>query len=109
MIASLQTSINTRFDAFDGRFEVLDGKVSNIQERLDALDQKMTDTQERNKRSTFEVLSLHFLKAKDLDDEGKMKEKRPSHSKIKSLKTLKTLSMLECDKVLILLKGSSYL
>ncbi|KAI5668102.1 hypothetical protein M9H77_17955 [Catharanthus roseus] len=37
----------TEFDAFDGRFEVLDGKVSNIQERLDALDQKMTDTQER--------------------------------------------------------------
>ncbi|KAI5673898.1 hypothetical protein M9H77_14262 [Catharanthus roseus] len=27
-----------------------------------------------------------------------MKEKRPCHSKIKSLKTLKTLSMLECDK-----------
>ncbi|KAI5653604.1 hypothetical protein M9H77_30791 [Catharanthus roseus] len=50
MIASLQTSINTRFDAFDGCFEVLDGKVSNIQERLDALDQKMTDTQERVKR-----------------------------------------------------------
>ncbi|KAI5678649.1 hypothetical protein M9H77_09599 [Catharanthus roseus] len=50
MIASLQTSINTRFDAFDSRFEVLDGKVSNIQERLDALDQKMTDTQERVKR-----------------------------------------------------------
>ncbi|KAI5650339.1 hypothetical protein M9H77_36344 [Catharanthus roseus] len=47
---SLQTSINTRFDAFDGRFEVLDGKVSNIQERLDALDQKMTDTQERVNR-----------------------------------------------------------
>ncbi|KAI5667193.1 hypothetical protein M9H77_17046 [Catharanthus roseus] len=106
MIASLQTSINTRFDAFDGRFEVLDGKVSNIQERLDALDQKMTDTQERNKRSTFEASSLQ---AKDLGDEGKMKEKRPSHSKIKSLKTLKTLSMLECHKVLMLLKGSSYL
>ncbi|KAI5667118.1 hypothetical protein M9H77_16971 [Catharanthus roseus] len=50
MIAFLQTSINTRFDAFDGRFEVLDGKVSNIQERLDALDQKMIDTQERIKR-----------------------------------------------------------
>ncbi|KAI5677469.1 hypothetical protein M9H77_08419 [Catharanthus roseus] len=50
MIASLQTSMNTRFDAFDGRFEVLDGKVSNIQERLDTLDQKMTDTQERVKR-----------------------------------------------------------
>ncbi|KAI5662912.1 hypothetical protein M9H77_22235 [Catharanthus roseus] len=47
MIASLQTSINTQFDAFDGHFEVLDGKVSNIQERLDALDHKMTDTQER--------------------------------------------------------------
>ncbi|KAI5677279.1 hypothetical protein M9H77_08229 [Catharanthus roseus] len=28
-----------------------------------------------------------------------MKEKRPSHSKMKSLKTLKTLSMLECDKL----------
>ncbi|KAI5675642.1 hypothetical protein M9H77_06592 [Catharanthus roseus] len=28
-----------------------------------------------------------------------MKEKRPSHSKIKSLKTLKTLSMLECNKL----------
>ncbi|KAI5653522.1 hypothetical protein M9H77_30709 [Catharanthus roseus] len=47
---SLQTSINTRFDAFDYRFEVLDGKGSNIQERLDALYQKMTDTQERVKR-----------------------------------------------------------
>ncbi|KAI5649719.1 hypothetical protein M9H77_35724 [Catharanthus roseus] len=34
-----------------------------------------------------------------------MKEKRPSYSKIKSLKTLKTLSMLECDKILL----SSYL
>ncbi|KAI5652502.1 hypothetical protein M9H77_29689 [Catharanthus roseus] len=109
MIASLQTSINTRFDTFDGCFEVLDGKVSNIQERLDALDQKMTYTQERNKRSTFEVSSLHSLKAKDLVDEGKMKEKRPSHSKIKSLETLKTLSMLDCNKVLMLLKGSSYL
>ncbi|KAI5648916.1 hypothetical protein M9H77_34921 [Catharanthus roseus] len=51
MIASLQTSMNTRFDAFDGRFEALDGKVSNIQERLDTLDQKMTDTQERNDTS----------------------------------------------------------
>ncbi|KAI5659338.1 hypothetical protein M9H77_28131 [Catharanthus roseus] len=50
MIASLQTSMNTRFDAFDGRFEALDGKVSNIQERLDTLDQKMTDTQEWVKR-----------------------------------------------------------
>ncbi|KAI5663860.1 hypothetical protein M9H77_23183 [Catharanthus roseus] len=46
MIASLQTSINTQFDAFDGHFEVLDGKVYDIQERLDALDHKMTDTQE---------------------------------------------------------------
>ncbi|KAI5683333.1 hypothetical protein M9H77_04561 [Catharanthus roseus] len=46
MIASLQTSMNTRFKAFDGHFEVLDGKVSDIQERLDALDNKMTDTQE---------------------------------------------------------------
>ncbi|KAI5653418.1 hypothetical protein M9H77_30605 [Catharanthus roseus] len=27
MIASLQTSMNTRFDAFDGRFEALDGKI----------------------------------------------------------------------------------
>ncbi|KAI5657854.1 hypothetical protein M9H77_26647 [Catharanthus roseus] len=98
MIASLQTSINTRFDAFDGRFEVLDGKVSNIQERLDALDHKITDTQERNERSTFEVSSLHSQQAKDLGDEGKMKEKRPSHSKIKSLKTLKTLSKLGCAK-----------
>ncbi|KAI5653727.1 hypothetical protein M9H77_30914 [Catharanthus roseus] len=55
-----------------------------------------------NKRSTFEVSSLHSLKAKDLVDEGKMKEKRPSHSKIKSLDTLKTskaLSMLECNKM----------
>ncbi|KAI5648651.1 hypothetical protein M9H77_34656 [Catharanthus roseus] len=55
-----------------------------------------------NKRSTFEVSSLHSLKAKDLVDEGKIKEKRPSHSKIKSLetlKTLKTLSMLECNKM----------
>ncbi|KAI5672101.1 hypothetical protein M9H77_12465 [Catharanthus roseus] len=50
MIASLQTSMNTRFDAFDGHFEVLDGKVSNIQARLDTLDQKLTDTQERVKR-----------------------------------------------------------
>ncbi|KAI5677592.1 hypothetical protein M9H77_08542 [Catharanthus roseus] len=47
MMASLQTSINTRFDVFDGCFEVLDGKVSKIQERLDALDHKMTDIQER--------------------------------------------------------------
>ncbi|KAI5683507.1 hypothetical protein M9H77_04735 [Catharanthus roseus] len=53
MIASLQTSINTRFDAFDGRFEVLDGKVSDIQERLDALDHKMTDTQKRDKSESF--------------------------------------------------------
>ncbi|KAI5666889.1 hypothetical protein M9H77_16742 [Catharanthus roseus] len=55
-----------------------------------------------NKRSTFEVSSLNSLKAKDLVDEGKMKEKRPSHSKIKSLETLKTLntlSMLECNKM----------
>ncbi|KAI5667197.1 hypothetical protein M9H77_17050 [Catharanthus roseus] len=37
----------TEFDAFDGRFEVLDGKVSDIQERLDALDNKITDIQER--------------------------------------------------------------
>ncbi|KAI5669448.1 hypothetical protein M9H77_19301 [Catharanthus roseus] len=50
MIASLQTSMNTRFDTFDGCFEVLDGKISNIQERFDTLDQKMTDTQERVKR-----------------------------------------------------------
>ncbi|KAI5682042.1 hypothetical protein M9H77_03270 [Catharanthus roseus] len=38
------------------------------------------------------------LQAKDLVDEGKMEKKRPSHSKIKSLETLKTLkalSMLE--------------
>ncbi|KAI5666299.1 hypothetical protein M9H77_16152 [Catharanthus roseus] len=53
MIASLQTSINTRFDTFDGRFEVLDGKVSNIQERLDALDHKMTNTQEQDKFKSF--------------------------------------------------------
>ncbi|KAI5664456.1 hypothetical protein M9H77_23779 [Catharanthus roseus] len=50
---------------------------------------------------TFEISSLQ---AKDLGDEGKMKEKRPSQSKIKSLKTLKTfktLSMLECDKIFL--------
>ncbi|KAI5678274.1 hypothetical protein M9H77_09224 [Catharanthus roseus] len=51
-----------------------------------------------NKRSTFEVSSLHSQKAKDPGDEGKMKEKRLSHSKIKSLKTLKNLSKLGCAK-----------
>ncbi|KAI5663717.1 hypothetical protein M9H77_23040 [Catharanthus roseus] len=53
MIASLQTSVNTWFDAFDCRFEVLDGKVSDIQERLDALDHKMTDTQKRDESESF--------------------------------------------------------
>ncbi|KAI5666020.1 hypothetical protein M9H77_15873 [Catharanthus roseus] len=53
MISFLQTSINTRFDAFNGCFEVLDGKVSNIQGRLDTLDHKMTDTQERDKSESF--------------------------------------------------------
>ncbi|KAI5662328.1 hypothetical protein M9H77_21651 [Catharanthus roseus] len=35
------------------------------------------------------------LQAKDLVDEGKIEKKRPSHAKIKSLKTLKALSMIE--------------
>ncbi|KAI5666980.1 hypothetical protein M9H77_16833 [Catharanthus roseus] len=43
MIASLQTSMNTRFDAFDGHFEVLDGKVSDIQERLIRLEARDRD------------------------------------------------------------------
>ncbi|KAI5671584.1 hypothetical protein M9H77_11948 [Catharanthus roseus] len=47
-------------------------------------------TRRINKRSTFGVSSLHSQKEKDLGDEGKMKEKRSSPSKIKSLKTLKT-------------------
>ncbi|KAI5676760.1 hypothetical protein M9H77_07710 [Catharanthus roseus] len=49
----------------------------------------------RTKEAPVKSQSLHSLKAKDLVDEGKMDKKRPSHSKIKSLETLKALSMLE--------------
>ncbi|KAI5658615.1 hypothetical protein M9H77_27408 [Catharanthus roseus] len=53
MIASLQISTNTRFDA-------LDDKISDIQERVMRLE-------------------AILLEAKDLGDQGKIKEKRSSH------------------------------
>ncbi|KAI5661780.1 hypothetical protein M9H77_21103 [Catharanthus roseus] len=41
MIASLQAFMNSYFDALDGCFEALDGKVYNIQERFYIEEQKM--------------------------------------------------------------------
>ncbi|KAI5681511.1 hypothetical protein M9H77_02739 [Catharanthus roseus] len=46
--------------------------------KIHTLEKSMVDydvLKEKNKRSTFEVSSLHSLKEKDLVDEGKMKEK----------------------------------
>ncbi|KAI5680968.1 hypothetical protein M9H77_02195 [Catharanthus roseus] len=85
MIASLHTSMNTRFDA-------LDDKISDIQERVMRLEARDRGEvlNSMNKRSIFGVSRLHNIEAKDLGDQGIMKKKRSSHSKIKALKTLKT-------------------
>ncbi|KAI5672489.1 hypothetical protein M9H77_12853 [Catharanthus roseus] len=75
----------------------------HFQWREDVLKLWMVDPLERGRRvveltlhRTKEVpMKSQSLQAKDLVDEDKMEKKRPSHSKIKSLKTLKALSLVE--------------
>ncbi|KAI5676566.1 hypothetical protein M9H77_07516 [Catharanthus roseus] len=68
-IITMQSQLNSRLDNIDGK----------LHNRLDNIDEKI------NKRSIFEVSRLHYIETKDLCDQGIMKKKRSSNSKINSL------------------------
>ncbi|KAI5676555.1 hypothetical protein M9H77_07505 [Catharanthus roseus] len=87
MIASLQVSMNSRFDNLDGKISYTQERVMRLEER-DRGKGEIVSTKAiiayDNKRSIFGVSMLHYIKAKNLDDQGIMMKKRSSHSKIKA-------------------------
>ncbi|KAI5675590.1 hypothetical protein M9H77_06540 [Catharanthus roseus] len=80
-MAQLTTRIITMQLQLNSRLDDIDRKLHN---RLDDNDDKIVDIQNRNKRNIFGVLTLHYIEVKDLCDQGIMKKKRSSHSKIKA-------------------------
>ncbi|KAI5677907.1 hypothetical protein M9H77_08857 [Catharanthus roseus] len=80
-MAQLMARIITMQSQLNCRLDDIDGKLHN---RLDDIDEKIMDIQDRNKRSIFGVSKLHYIEVKDLGNQGIMKKKKSSHSKIKA-------------------------